>query len=1847
MKLHKIVLIVWFLCLSMISLGQCPRIIDGNGVASANPQWVHCAGTAYTLFIQTNIPVGAYTIDWGDGTTSSGASLTPPATVSHAYPATLKNYTVTLTEPGKSCTVNGSLIIERPVNASITRPLGSGGATTICAPGALSFINTSTDGSANTTYRWNFGDGSAIVVRGPSDTGQTISHTYQRNTVNCNTVVTLEAENFCTTTPSFAQVGPINVYDLDVAAITPTATFLCYPDTLVGFLNTSALNCRPQGNTVQRYEYWNFGNHWGKAQDSILNWLPFANPPSQTYNLKFPGKGSYNITMYDSNMCGIDTTTTTIVIGDPPVANFSPDKDTVCAGKSIRFNNTSTGGGNQSRWNFGDGVWRTRGMGNQTRTFNNPGSYTIYLAVLNTNGTGSCTDTISKDIYVLAGPTADFTITPTSGCDSFLVTITENASNAASYSWNFGDGTNSMLTNPPPHLYNVVGGYTISQTVTHANGCTDNISKSLTVFGSPVVDFTPKNVCEGVLASFTDNSTSQPGDPLTTWSWVFGDGATSNAQNPTHKYDTSKTYNLSLTVSTANCSNTKSFSLVVEPKPTANFTISDSLGCSPLLVGFTNSSLVSSQYLWNFGDGDTSSVTSPNHTFINSTGSYVFYNISLVASTAFGCSDTAYDTVEVYQVPVASFTSTAVASCGPYEVNFTNTSTGEVNRLWIFGDGDTSTANNPSHIYQNKTNFNTIYTAQLVTYSANGCTDTASQSIVIYPEPIFPFQTLPDSGCSPLRVTFPALVGAVAYKWHFGDGDSATGPSPSHTFTNSTTNNFTYTTTLVATNSSGCSDTNTAQVLVFPNPSAQFTALDSASCQPHLVTMTNNSTGAVSYLWDYGNGDTSDTSASSFLVNYTHDLFITKHSDIRLIAITADGCRDTVAHRVSTYPKIVAGFNPSINEGCSPLSVVFQDTSRGAQTYNWKLGDGTTSIATTPSHTYVNSNLTDSIFITQQVITSQFGCKDSTLDTILVHPLPRASFTKSVINGCHPLVVSFANTSQIADTNYWFYGDGNSNFTNASPIQYTYLNTTASSVFNTVKLINETTHGCKDSTTQVVEVYPDITAGATFSDTVGCTDLTISFNSNSIGAQFFGWNFGDGNTSIAANSVHTYVNSTTKDSTYNVQFKVRSTYGCTDSITQKILVHPKPTAAFSNGSLTGCHPFAVSLTNTSTIADTNFWFFGDGTSQFSNVSTINHTYTNVGSLSQLRQLKLITQTVHGCMDSLTKMVTVYPEIIAGMNLTDTAGCTDLSVIFRDSSTGAQFFLWNFGDGGQANTPNTQHLYSNTLKKDTVFQLKYLVTSPYGCWDSLSKQITVHPSPISSFISSLTKGCQPLPVSFTNNSVIANFNYWDFGDGDTSFSNGNVNHTFNHNSPTSQKYKVKHKAVTVNGCADSSEKEIEVYPQISANFAVSDTDGCSELTVQFFNQSVGENQYNWDFGDGNTERIADPVHTFSNLDTLDLFRTVKLKVTSVYGCTDSISHGITIFAQPVANFLATPTKQKFPSASIALNNTSSLGPWKHNWKYGEGKSDSVRSPSNHVYETWGEFEIQLVVSTIHCSDTALQKIVIDPPRAVVAFTGSGQGCRPLTVDFKNQTIYGKTFIWNFGDGGTSSLENPAPYTYYNPGKFSVSLTVIGQDGEPITVIKVDSITVNDESRAFFDYRPEEVSVPSEPVLLYNLSNFSDRWIWDMGDGTIYTERNPEHYYQEGGVYTITLIADNEFGCADTFTVDNAFTARDNGSLTFPNAFIPDPSGLNGGKYDPNTLDNTVFFPIMEGVVEYELMIFNRWGEMVFTTNDTNVGWDGYFRDTEKLCAQDVYVWKASGVYVNGKTFEEAGEVTLLR
>jgi gliding motility-associated-like protein len=167
------------------------------------------------------------------------------------------------------------------------------------------------------------------------------------------------------------------------------------------------------------------------------------------------------------------------------------------------------------------------------------------------------------------------------------------------------------------------------------------------------------------------------------------------------------------------------------------------------------------------------------------------------------------------------------------------------------------------------------------------------------------------------------------------------------------------------------------------------------------------------------------------------------------------------------------------------------------------------------------------------------------------------------------------------------------------------------------------------------------------------------------------------------------------------------------------------------------------------------------------------------------------------------------------------------------------------------------------------------------------------------------------------------------------------------------------------------------------------------------------------------------------------------------------------------------------------------------------------------------------------------------------------------------------------------------------------------------------------------------LPNDPAICTNTSTGAIAYEWNFGDGTTTVVENPLHNYSALGNYEITLVATNMYNCSDTASANINAT----GDIVFPNAFTPDPNFSSGGKYDLTDYTNHVFFPYATGITEFKMMIFNRWGELIFESDDINTGWDGYYRG--ELCQQDVYVYKASATFMDGRKVDKVGDIMLLR
>jgi PKD repeat protein len=254
------------------------------------------------------------------------------------------------------------------------------------------------------------------------------------------------------------------------------------------------------------------------------------------------------------------------------------------------------------------------------------------------------------------------------------------------------------------------------------------------------------------------------------------------------------------------------------------------------------------------------------------------------------------------------------------------------------------------------------------------------------------------------------------------------------------------------------------------------------------------------------------------------------------------------------------------------------------------------------------------------------------------------------------------------------------------------------------------------------------------------------------------------------------------------------------------------------------------------------------------------------------------------------------------------------------------------------------------------------------------------------------------------------------------------------------------------------------------------------------------------------------------------------------------------------------------------------------------------------------------------------------------------------------MYGETHTWDFDDGETITSGpgndeeaqlniwgEEVSHTFTKPGLYNVVLTVEGDGGIDQTNNIVEVYPKPDVS---FDIAPTTVMLPEEKIQTFNstVSKPDYQWLWNFGDGEMSTSKEPDHLYTELGTYDISLVVWTENMCVDSLVLEQIVSVEGTGLMEFPNAFIPSLNGPNGGSYSINQPTTSVFHPYHDGVVDYRLEIYTRWGELIYVSEDVHIGWDGYINGS--LAKQDVYVWRVKGTYTKGSPFVKAGDVTLV-
>ncbi len=1251
-----------------------------------------CDGQAMTFTDATVVPGGtttAWAWDYGDGNTGNGNPS------NHTY-AAAGNYNVTLTATTNSgCT--GSVTLPVTVNpnpiADFTFP------NPFCAADPLPFTDASNgNGGTINQWDWDFGDGG-------TDNTQNPTHNYGGALGPFNVTLTVTTTDGCTgnvTYPVTLEPAPTPNFNFNVDC--------------PGFATTFA-DASVAGGTANINSWtWDFGDGNTSTQQN----------PSNIY----ANAGTYNVQLDIVSSTGCSNTITIPVdVPYEPVAEINMQN--VCDGVVGTFNDASTVNGSTIvdwDWDMGDGTQYP----NQQNVNHAYGANT-YNVVLTVTSAQGCIDDTTMSVTIFPNPIANFS--PTTVCEGYPTVMNDltNANGGVLDTWNWDigdDGSVEYNTLNPTHSFPAAGTYNVELMVNTVNGCADSIVIPVTVDPTPVPDFNFVVACPTLPTTFTDASAIGGAATLTNWSWDFGDGNTSTAQNPTNAYAGPGTYNVKLIVTgSTGCIDSVTYQVVIPEIPVASFTLANV--CDGVAGNFNDASTVGGGAVINSWDWDMESDATIDYTTQNVVHTYPTnntYAVHLTVTSDQGCIDDTIANVTIYPNPTADFTAQAV--CDNEQMSFVDNSNGNGGTInqWSWDmDGDAVedyNVQNPGHLFPTDGTYN----IDLTVTTTNGCSGTVNLPVTVHPVPTANFNLTNICEGQNANFTDASVVGTGAitgWDWDFGNGNTSTQQNPTEAYT---TENV-YTVELITTTDQGCTDTISQTIDVYPNPVADFSP--QAVClnvpvnftDQSTVSNTNTTNNIVNWDWDLGDG----TTYTGIQNPPTHVYNPAGAYTIDLIVTTDHGCTDNISVVLDIYEKPVADIITADN--CVDLQANFTDnstvTGAAIADWEWDFGDGNTATAQNPSHQYGAAGT----YTVQLIVTSTFGCEDTATAQITQFPIPVANFTH--LDECVYDSLCFTNTSNVAApstmiSQVWSFGDGSPLNTAQNPC-HLYA---AEGTYN-VQLISTSDHGCADDTTITVTVHPQPTVD--FTGTSVCINQPPSMftnNSNIASGSILQWNwdFGDGSSpSALQDPTHTYGAA----GVYNVTLIGISDQGCQDTIVRSVSVFDKPIAQFGSDITEGCDPLEVDFMDLSTPNANNItnwqWDFGNGTT--SNLENpVGITFVGSGTLSVMNyDVSLIVTNDNGCSDtvSTTSYITVHPDPIADFTFTpEETDEHNAQIDFTNMSTNGESYLWDFGDGNSSADINPGHFYQDT----GVFEVMLIAYTQYGCADTAYGYPQINPVP---------------------------------------------------------------------------------------------------------------------------------------------------------------------------------------------------------------------------------------------------------------------------------------------------------------------------------------------------------------------------------------------------------------------------------------------------------------------------------------------------------------------------------------
>ncbi|MBP8033281.1 MAG: PKD domain-containing protein [Bacteroidia bacterium] len=1419
---------------------------------------------------------------------------------------------------------------------------------------------------------------------------------------------------------------------------------------------------------------------------------------------------------------------------------------------------------------------------------------------------------------------------------------------------------------------------TISFRVTRCNGGGGHGARAyIEASCNPVALNASSNiVCSGSPVTLTAPNT--PGYSYT-WSGPGGFTGSSAVVNPTQ----AGAYTVTMAVtSNPSCKMVMDTVLAAAPSPTPsfNFTVTP---CAPTnSVPVISTSLPGagdpiSSYTWVWGDATANGTgVSTNHTYAT-TGPKT---IQLQVMSVGGCSATVSQSFTFSPGPVADFN--VLNNCLNAATNFTSASTPTVDIVsyaWDFGDGNTGTGANVSHTYSSSGIKNVSYTVT----STSGCTNTAVKSVTINPKPLVSIGS--NTVCLNLTTVFTnsSTVASPDFinTWNWDFDNNGTSDNGAQFPTNTFTTVGTHTVELKATTNNGCKDSTTIAVLVNAIQTANFTVAN--ACLNSNVSIVNTTTVTppdfiTGYNWDFGPGATPATSTVNNPASLTYNSGGVKTITLNISSNTT--CTANLVQTVQIYSQPVANF--STTSVCQSTATAYTDlsTPTGSITnWNWDFTNNGSFDNTTNAPT--NIFATSGTFTTGLIVTDNNGCKDTISLPVNVwgHSIP--NFTATTV--CLGSSSTFSNTTNtttnanVGGTPNWSW-----NFGDGSPINslqdptYTYTSATTYS-YNAV-LTATTTNGCVDNITKVVTVH--VIPTPTFTPVNACLNSNVVLNNTSSIAlpdniSSYIWDFGTSAAPTTTSNVQnppllTYNSSGVK----TITLTITANTSCTATITNTVTIYPQPIANFSTTSV--CQSSATAYTDLSTptgsITNWNWDFTNNGS--FDNTT---NAPTNIFATSGTFTTSLIVTDNNTCKDTVKLPVDVWGHTIP--NFTPDKVCFGTSSLFTNLTDDTSnpnvgvgtTYLWDFADANTSTLISPSHTYVLGGNGNATYNVTLTATSLHNCIDNAVKTVSVFAVPTASFTSNeVCLGSATSLSDASNGNGIGNFVNtfeWDFSNDGTVDVSGvsNPNFTFPNFGINAVSYTVSTSPVVGLVCKNVTNTiTVMVNPNPVPDFTF--VNNCINAQPNTFNGSsstiaIGTNTaYVWAYGNGSVSAPSAASTSSVNYAGAGVYN-VTLTVTSDKGCVKNVVKQVEVYAKPNMLIANSPAcdQQAMTFTAVTQPSSGTIANWYWDLNNSITSIEATGQTVSNTFAGPGSQTIGVVGETNHgCKDIVIKSIYVNyvPVAVFSADTLSGCPSPEFCVNFTDASpaiplpAHISQWQWTFGDGSnpvTNSSNLPVRHCYINNSSnqlatFDVDLVVISDSGcvSPVNH-KPSYITVYPTPIASYTVSPNPGSIVEPLVYFTNQSQDYTKFWWTfVGTGPFKVDSvnvNPTHFYDDANaqIYFSNLIVANQYGCSDTAFV--AIEIRPEFTFYIPNAFTPtNDDGIND-----------YFTGAGIGIDKYEMWIFDRWGAMIFYTDDIKKGWDGRVQGKTAEGKQDVYTWKVKLRDVLGKQHQYIGHVTLLK